>query len=342
MKISLKISVILACLVILDATLPGCVQVRNPEETRGPATLSEVVTATAVSPEGKALSDVTKFIATTPTIYLSAKVNNAPENTQVSAKWVYVKDETGSEVNQELFNDSTTVKGIRYVSFSHEAPSGLWDKGSYHVAVSINGKEVTDVQFIVKEVHAADVPYPTIQYFKAVPEALNTGQSVTLSWNTSGADRIDISPSVGSGLPGSGSKIVTPPNSMEYTLTASNNAGTTTKKITVKVTSFISDLPELVITDFWTEGTTAYYKIKNISEVNAKSSKTFLYVQGYNRASSFVDVLAAGQERTQSFLNYEWTFGSRRSYNIPIRVCADGLNEILEYDENNNCLEIDW
>ncbi|MDD5313387.1 MAG: CARDB domain-containing protein [Dehalococcoidia bacterium] len=331
---------LISCLIL--TAVSGCVKVKNPEETKGPATLSEVVTSTAVSSQGKALSDVTKFIATTPEIYLSARVNTAPEDTLVEARWIYVTNEENKEVNEELYNDSMTVSGTRYISFNHGPPSGTWAKGSYMVAVFLNGKEVIDVPFMVKEVHEADVPYPTIHFFKALPEALNFGQTVLLSWSTSNADKVDVAPAVGTSLPGTGNKIVTPVNSMEYKLTATNSAGTTTKTIKVVVTSFYSDKPELVITDFRVQGTTAYYKIKNIAEIPSRSSKTFLYIQGYNRASGFVDAMAAGQEREETFPNFEWTYGSQRTYKLPVRVCADGLNEIKEYDEDNNCLEMDW
>lgn len=342
----MKKLLIMAAILVSFGLIPGssgaCIRVRNPAEISGPATLSEVMTDASVSPEGKALHVVTEFIATTPAIYLSARVNNAPPNTHVSAKWIYVKDDTGKEVNQELFHDSTTVTGTKYINFSHQAPSGTWAIGQYIVAMYLDDKEVTDARFSVKPVHAADVPTPTIQYFKAIPEAISTGQSVTLSWSTSDADTVSIAPSAGTALPPTGNKIVTPPNTMEYVLTASNSAGSTAMKVNVRVTSFFSDKPELIITDFWVEGDTAYYKIKNISEVNAKPSVTALYIEGVKRASSYVDVMGAGQERTQVFTNYQWQYETQHTYKLPVMVCADSTNVIGEYDENNNCLMLDW
>jgi len=53
-------------------------------------------------------------------------------------------------------------------------------------------------------------------------------------------------------------------------------------------------------------------------------------------------VLAPGQERTQVFPNYNWTYGASRTYRLPVRVCADARNEIGEYDEYNNCLIVEW
>ena len=319
----------------------ACVKVRNPEETKGPATLADITTAAAVDAKGQAMGVVREdFVASTPTIYLSFSVNLAPENTQLAAKWKLFKDSTGKQVDQNLFDDSMTVKGTRYVSFGHQAPSGEWEIGQYVIEISVNGKEVANSRFIVREVKKADVPAPTITFFKAEPEAISTGQSVVLSWQTTDADRVDLSAT--GKVPANGNKIVNPVNSMEYTLSATNSVGTTSKKLRVEVTSFISDKPELVIVDFWVEGNKAYYKIRNISEVQARPSTTYLFIEANYRDSSLVEVLAPGQEMTLVFPNYNWTYGAARTYKLPVRVCADARNEIGEYDENNNCLIVDW
>ena len=339
MKITTASIYLLLIISLTVAFAPGCLKVKNPE-TKGPATLSEVTTATSVSAEGKPLSVATNFLASTPTIYVCARVNNAPQDTSLGAKWIYVIDSTGKEVSQELFSDGATVSGTKYVSFNHQSPAGSWAPGKYSVALYLNNQEVTDAQFTVQAVQRADVPAPTIYSFKAVPEAINYGQAVTLSWSTSDASKVELS-TVGS-VQATGNVIVAPANSTEYTLTASNAAGSTTMKVKIQVTSFISDKPELVVTDFWAEGDRVYYKIKNISEVAAKSSASYLYIEGNYKASSLVEVLAPNQERTQTFPNFQWTYGSQRTYRLPLRVCADARNEVGEYDENNNCLVLDW
>jgi hypothetical protein len=318
---------------------PGCVKLQTPSSSQGPFSLSEVTTASSVSPEGQPLSVARVFLASTPAIYVTAKVNNAPENTSITARWFYVKDETGKTVNQQLSEDAATAKGTRYVSFSRQS-TGAWDSGEYSVSLLMNDKEITNVQFTVQPIQKADVPAPTISYFKAVPEAISTGQAVTLSWNVTGADTVQIS-TIGT-VAAAGNVIVTPVNSVEYELTATNNAGSTVMKVNIKVTSFNTDKPDLVITDFHVEGDKAYYKIKNIGGVYAKQSTTFLYVEGDRRASSLVDILAAGEEREQYFPNFVWPYGTNRSNNIHLRICADGLDQIGEYDETNNCLTVDW
>ena len=193
----------------------------------------------------------------------------------------------------------------------------------------------------VQPVRQANAPAPTISYFRVTPESIMAGQSVTLSWSVSDATQVSISP-IGS-VSAAGNIILTPANSAEYSLTASNSAGSTSMKAGVRVTSYISDKPDLVITDFKVEGNKASFKVKNIGGVNTvKPTVTYLYIDGNYKASSLTDILSAGQERWQEFPNYDWSYGAQRTFKVPIRVCADAQDVVGEYDEQNNCLNLDW
>lgn len=328
-------------IVVILALCAGCVKVNNPAENRGPATLSEITTATAVSPEGQPLAVAATFLASTPTVYVTARLSNAPENTSVTAKWVYVKNEAGQAVSQPLAEETKAAKGTQYVSFSRQVVTGTWGSGQYSVSLLLNGRETATAQFTVQPVQQANVPAPTISYFRAIPESIMAGQAVTLSWSVSDAAQVNISP-IGSVSP-SGSYIVTPANSTEYVLAATNGSGSTSLKAGVRVTSYISDKPDLVITDFKAEGARASFKVKNIGGVNTvKPAVTYLYIDGDYKASSLTDILSAGQERWQEFPNYTWGYGGQRSYRIPVRICADAQDVVGEYDEKNNCLSLDW
>jgi hypothetical protein len=330
-----------ACLLLALYLASACLKVKNTEDTKGPATLSEITTAAVVDAHGQAMGVAREdFTADTPTIYLSARVNSAPGDTQVTARWIFFKDGSNREVSQPLFDDSITVEGTRYFSFGRPAPSGSWAPGQYVIEIKVNGREFANARFKVKALQKADVPAPTITFFKAEPEAISFGQSVVLSWSTTAADRVDLS-AVGK-VPATSNKIVNPAVSMEYTLSATNAVGTTAKTLHVEVTSFNSNKPELVITDFWTEGDKAFYKIRNIAEVQSQASTTYLYIEGNYRDSNLVEALAPGQERTQTFPNYNWTYGASRAYRLPVRVCADARNQVGEYDEYNNCLIVEW
>ena len=337
----LRLNLLLAVILISMTLSAGCLKVKNTGDSGGPVALSEITTAAVVDAQGQAMGVAREdFTADTPTVYLSARVNSAPENTQITAHWIFFKDSSNREVSQALFDDSITVKGTRYFSFGHPAPSGNWEPGQYIIEIKVNGKEFANARFKIKALQKADVPAPTITFFKAEPEAISAGQSVVLSWSTASADRVDLS--AAGKVMATGNKIVNPAVSMEYTLSATNAIGTTSKTLRVEVTSFNSNKPELVITDFWTEGDKAYYKIRNIAEVQSQASTTYLYIEGNYRDSSLVEVLAPGQERTQTFPNYNWTYGASRAYRLPVRVCADARNQVGEYDEYNNCLIVEW
>ena len=75
---------------------------------------------------------------------------------------------------------------------------------------------------------------PVITSFTATPNTLIAGQSSTLQWTVTDATSISISPDIGA-VQSSGSKVVSPPATTTYTLTATNNAGSITVSISVTI-----------------------------------------------------------------------------------------------------------
>jgi hypothetical protein len=84
---------------------------------------------------------------------------------------------------------------------------------------------------------------PRIVRFTAAPTAIVAGQKSTLVWQVEGADKGNISPTVGD-VSLVGTSDVTPAQTTTYTLTATNKAGTATATATVTVT------PGVTITTF--------------------------------------------------------------------------------------------
>ena len=76
---------------------------------------------------------------------------------------------------------------------------------------------------------------PTISSFTASPTSINSGQTSTLSWVTSGATSIGITPGTYTSTNANGAITVSPSATTTYTLTATNGAGanTATAKVTV-------------------------------------------------------------------------------------------------------------
>ena len=101
--------------------------------------------------------------------------------------------------------------------------------------VAIYGKPVAEPSPSPVPAALASVGKPVINSFAASPEAISSGQAVTLSWDVSGATVINISPAIG-GLGASGSKQVTPNSTTTYILTATNETGSSTALATVVAT----------------------------------------------------------------------------------------------------------
>jgi hypothetical protein len=85
-------------------------------------------------------------------------------------------------------------------------------------------------------------PVPTIQSFSAIPSAIQTAQTSTLSWNTISATTISITPGTFTSNLASGSTTVSPSATTTYTLTASNITGNVTATTTVTVTQLSPDV----------------------------------------------------------------------------------------------------
>ncbi len=76
---------------------------------------------------------------------------------------------------------------------------------------------------------------PVINLFSATPGTISEGEFVTLSWNITGANSATIDNGVGAVVTTSGSAQDAPTITTTYTLTASNPAGTVTRRVTVTV-----------------------------------------------------------------------------------------------------------
>jgi hypothetical protein len=76
---------------------------------------------------------------------------------------------------------------------------------------------------------------PTINSFSANPNSIHSGSSSTLSWATTGATSIAITPGSFTSTAASGSTSVSPTAKTTYTLTATNASGSSTATATVSI-----------------------------------------------------------------------------------------------------------
>jgi len=192
---------------------------------------------------------------------------------------------------------------------------------------------------------------PSIVSFVASPAGIDAGQKTTITWDVSGAPTINIQPGIGTMGP-SGSLTLTPADPVTYTLTATNEAGSTTGSVTVTVAPVYVGMPDLVITDVWLAGDTIYFKIKNQGDAMAGITRANLSLFDAEETTIIVEAMAAGEERTTKFHNWEWwpspmAMGESTSgllakpvEAIDVKVCADIKNEVEESDNANNCTTV--
>ncbi len=83
----------------------------------------------------------------------------------------------------------------------------------------------------------AEEELPTIVSFSSDPDSLMIGAAATLSWEISGAAAITIDQDIGPVTP-QGTVEVSPEATTTYTLTATNNAGSSTAQVTITVTPY--------------------------------------------------------------------------------------------------------
>jgi len=191
----------------------------------------------------------------------------------------------------------------------------------------------------------------SISSFTTSAASISAGQPATLSWNVSGANLVTIDPGIGNVNP-SGSKEVSPSETTTYTLSAISDTNSKVASVKITVVPVTTTPADLVITDVTIAGSEVSYKIKNVGETTAKQSQTFLYYDDVKASNDFVDTLAPGEERIQSFSNYTiplsqqtvatTTYGKVADKGIIITVCADEENTAGENNKTNNCTYILW
>jgi hypothetical protein len=113
------------------------------------AKISQATMALSVDSDGKPVNPTNKFYTDTPAIYCSVIVSNAPEQTEVTSVWVYVRGEADLE-NYEIDSYGLTVEGTTYVYFYMNRPTNGWPAGEYKLVLYLDGKEETSVPFTVQ------------------------------------------------------------------------------------------------------------------------------------------------------------------------------------------------
>ncbi len=143
-KPSIFIVATLVASLLLAIPLAGC----EGEISFTTASLSEVTMCLSVDEEGRPVSTTALFATDAPEIYTSAKLSNAPPDTEVKLKWIYIKGE--ADVSDYLIDETSRItEGSGYFSGSLTRPADGWPRGDYKVVWYVDGKEKLSLYFTV-------------------------------------------------------------------------------------------------------------------------------------------------------------------------------------------------
>ena len=146
----MKTSYVLARLLVIAAILGamsiyGC----SGEVSFTTAKLTEATMCLGVDGDFKPLNPTDKFSVNTPEIFCSAKLSNAPDDTEILSEWVYVKGAAEGVTDYVIDSGAVTAEGTAYMWFSYPRPDGGWPIGEYQVNLYIDGKKAVSLKFTV-------------------------------------------------------------------------------------------------------------------------------------------------------------------------------------------------
>lgn len=131
---------LIAVAAILAVSTVGC------SFSASTAKIEDAIMTNSVDAEGKPGEEVVSFPADAAVLYTSAKLMNAPDNTQIRIEWTYV---TGNQPIDSIVLDSGTIAS-RYI-YSNLEPTQALPEGDYQVQYFVDDRKEPDatVKFVV-------------------------------------------------------------------------------------------------------------------------------------------------------------------------------------------------
>jgi len=185
---------------------------------------------------------------------------------------------------------------------------------------------------------------PTVT-LQASPSTINKGDSATLSWNSTDATQLSITPDVGS-VTAQGSTKVTPSDSATYTITATGPGGnaSASASVTVAAPPPPPPPPQVDLNDlFLKEVRDAYFDF-NKSDIRADAraalSKTADFLKNYPQ----IKVNIEGHCDERGSTEYNLALGDRRAsatkqYLVSLGISADRITTVSYGKEKPFCTE---
>ncbi len=186
---------------------------------------------------------------------------------------------------------------------------------------------------------------PTVS-LQANPTSINKGDSTTLSWTSTDATQLTISPDVGA-VTAQGSTKVTPSDSATYTITASGPGGSADSSVRVTVAAPPPPPPQQEAVDydklFLQEVRDAYFDF-NKADVRADAREALAKTADFLRKYPQIRVTIEGHCDERGSTEYNLVLGDRRaaavkSYLVSLGISADRMTTTSLGKERPFCTE---
>jgi hypothetical protein len=117
------------------------------ESCSGPVTLSEATMCFGLDNAMRPINPTLSFEAGASEINVSAKIANAPRNTEVRAELFYIKG-AANTTNKLVSASRANVEGTTYIGFTFTRGSiGAWPIGEYRVDLYVKSEKISDLFF---------------------------------------------------------------------------------------------------------------------------------------------------------------------------------------------------
>jgi len=186
---------------------------------------------------------------------------------------------------------------------------------------------------------------PTVS-LQASPTSVNKGDSTTLSWTSTDATQLTISPDVGA-VTAQGSTKVTPSDSTTYTITASGPGGSADSSARVTVSAPPPPPPQQETIDydklFLQEVKDAYFDF-NKADIRADARDALAKTADFLRRYPQIKVTIEGHCDERGSTEYNLVLGDRRAaaaknYLVQLGISADRLTTTSLGKERPFCTE---
>lgn len=188
---------------------------------------------------------------------------------------------------------------------------------------------------------------PTVT-LTASSTSLNKGDSATLTWSSTNATQLNLSPGVGTVAP-EGSTKVTPDSSTTYTITATGPGGSADTSVSITVTTPPPPppppkAPEPTIAELFDQNVHDIYFDFNKADLRTESTQALTHTGDFLKSHPEVKVTIEGNCDERGSTEYNIALGDRRAqaarqFLSSLGVSADRLTTVSYGKEHPVCTE---